>query len=279
MNESQLELSVMELFGQEGYEYIHGESLLRQTSDLLLRDDLKAYLLSRYSTDAMTETEAESIIMSLVRFSHDPLYDANREMLHKITEGFIFRREDKLKKDLFIRLIDFENPQSNIFKIVNQFEEQSMECLRIPDAVVFINGLSLVVIEFKSATRENATIFNAYEQLTVRYTRDIPDLFKYNAFVVISDGINNKYGSLFAEYDYFYAWRKIEDGETEVDGINSLYSMVKGLFRKDRLLSVIKDFIFFPDQSQNELKVVCRYPQFFAAIKLLENIKLHQKPE
>ena len=279
MNESQLELSVMELFGQEGYEYINGESLLRQTSDVLLRDDLKAYLLSRYSADSMTETEADSIIMSLVRSSHDPLYDANREMLHKITEGFIFRREDKLKKDLFIRLIDFENPQSNIFKVVNQFEVQGMECLRIPDAVIFINGLPLVVIEFKSATRENATIFNAYEQLTVRYTRDIPDLFKYNAFVVISDGINNKYGSLFAEYDYFYAWRKIEDGETEVDGINSLYSMVKGLFRKDRLLSVIKDFIFFPDQSQNESKVVCRYPQFFAATKLLENIKLHQKPE
>ena len=279
MNESQLELSVMELFGQEGYEYINGESLLRQTSDVLLRDDLKAYLLSRYSADAMTETEADSIILSLVRSSHYPLYDANREMLHKITEGFIFRREDKLKKDLFIRLVDFENPQSNIFKVVNQFEVQGVECLRIPDAVVFINGLPLVVIEFKSAARENATIFNAYEQLTVRYTRDIPDLFKYNAFVVISDGVNNKYGSLFAEYDYFYAWRKIEDGETEVDGINSLYSMVKGLFRKDRLLSVIKDFIFFPDQSQNESKVVCRYPQYFAATKLLENIKLHQKPE
>ena len=180
---------------------------------------------------------------------------------------------------MFIRLIDFENIQSNIFKVVNQFEVQGVECLRIPDTVVFINGLPLVVIEFKSATRENATIFNAYEQLTVRYMRDIPDLFKYNAFVVISDGVNNKYGSLFADYDYFYAWRKIEDEEREVDGINSLYSMVKGLFRKDRLLSVIKDFIFFPDQSQNELKVVCRYPQYFAATKLLENIKLHIKPE
>lgn len=278
MNESKLELSVMELFGQEGYEYIQGESLCRQTSDVILRDDLKAYLLSRYSGDDLTEKEAESIILSLVRSSNYPLYDANREMLHRITEGFIFCREDKLKKDLFIRLIDFENPQNNIFKIVNQFEVHGIECLRIPDAIVFVNGLPLVVIEFKSATRENATIFNAYQQLTVRYTRDIPDLFKYNAFVVISDGVNNKYGSLFAEYDYFYAWRKIDDGDMEVDGINSLYSMVKGLFRKDRLLSVIKDFIFFPDQSQHQSKVVCRYPQYFAATKLLENIKLHQKP-
>lgn len=279
MNESQLELSVMELFGQEGYEYINGESLLRETTDVLLKDDLKAYLLSRYSKEGLTQTEAESIILSLVRASHDPLYEANRQMLHKITEGFILRREDKAKKDLFIRLIDCENVENNIFKVVNQFEVQGMECLRIPDAIVFVNGLPLVVIEFKSATRENATIFNAYEQLTVRYTRDIPDLFKYNAFVVISDGVNNKYGSLFADYDFFYSWRKIEDEEREVDGINSLYSMVKGLFRKDRLISVIKNFIFFPDQSQSELKVVCRYPQFFAATKLLENIKLHQKPQ
>lgn len=279
MNESQLELSVMEMFGQEGYEYINGESLMRETTEVLLKDDLKAYLLSRYSKDGLTQTEAESIILSLVRASHDPLYEANRQMLHKITEGFILRREDKSKKDLFIRLIDCENVENNIFKVVNQFEVQGMECLRIPDAIVFVNGLPLVVIEFKSATRENATIFNAYEQLTVRYTRDIPDLFKYNAFVVISDGVNNKYGSLFADYDFFYSWRKIEDEEREVDGINSLYSMVKGLFRKDRLLSVIKDFIFFPDQSQSELKVVCRYPQFFAATKLLENIKLHQKPQ
>ena len=279
MNEAQLELSVMELFQAEGYEYISGDSVLRETTDVLLKDDLQAYLLAKYATDGITQSEVESIIFSLVRASHDPLYDANREMLTKIREGFVFRRDDKTKKDLFIRLIDFDIPDANIFKVVNQVEIQGTEQLRIPDAIVYVNGLPLVVIEFKSATRENATIFNAYEQLTVRYTRDIPDLFKYNAFVVISDGVNNKYGSLFADYDYFYAWRKVDDGVDEVAGINSLYSLVKGLFRRDRLLAVIKDFIFFPDQTTKDVKVVCRYPQFFAASKLLANIKLHQKPE
>ena len=279
MNEAQLELSVMELFQAEGYEYISGDSVLRETTEVLLKDDLRAYLLAKYATDCITQSEVESIIFSLVRASHDPLYDANREMLTKIREGFVFRRDDKTKKDLFIRLIDFDIPDANIFKVVNQVEIQGTEQLRIPDAIVYVNGLPLVVIEFKSATRENATIFNAYEQLTVRYTRDIPDLFKYNAFVVISDGVNNKYGSLFADYDYFYAWRKLDDGVDEVDGINSLYSLVKGLFRRDRLLAVIKDFIFFPDQTTKDVKVVCRYPQFFAASKLLANIKLHQKPE
>lgn len=279
MNEAQLELSVMELFQQEGYDYLSGDSILRETTDVLLKDDLRMYFMMKYAADGITSNEIETIIFGLVRASHEPLYDANKEMLNKIIEGFVLRREDKTKKDLFIRLIDFDNVHNNIFKVVNQVEIQGKHELRIPDAIVYVNGLPLVVIEFKSATRENATINNAYEQLTVRYTRDIPDLFKYNAFVVISDGANNKYGSIFAGYDYFYAWRKIDDGVEEVDGINSLYSMVKGLFRKDRLIAVIKDFIFFPDQSNKELKLVCRYPQYFAATKLLENIKVHQKPD
>ena len=279
MNEAQLELSVMELFQQEGYEYLSGDSILRETTDVLIKDDLRMYLMMKYVADGITANEIETIIFGLVRASHEPLYDANKEMLTKIIDGFVLRREDKTKKDLFIRLIDFDNVHNNIFKVVNQVEIQGKHELRIPDAIVYVNGLPLVVIEFKSATRENATIHNAYEQLTVRYTRDIPDLFKYNAFVVISDGANNKYGSIFAGYDYFYAWRKIDDGVEEVDGINSLYSMVKGLFRKDRLIAVIKDFIFFPDQSNKELKLVCRYPQYFAATKLLENIKVHQKPD
>jgi type I restriction enzyme R subunit len=98
-----------------------------------------------------------------------------------------------------------------------------------------------VILEFKSAVKENTTILNAYEKLTIRYKRDIPELFKYNAFVVISDGANNKFSSLFATYDFFYSWRKISEDDTEVDGIPSLVSMVKGLFRKDRLLSVVKN--------------------------------------
>ena len=139
--------------------------------------------------------------------------------------------------------------------------------------------MPLVVFEFKSAVREETTIADAYTQLTVRYKRDIPELFKYNAFLVISDGANNKYGSLFSPYDFFYSWRKIESTDTELDGINSLLTMVKGMFRKDRLPALIKDFIYFPDNSDKELKIVCRYPQFFAAIKLLANIILHLRPD
>ena len=279
MNEAQLELAIMELFQDEGYEYVRGNTIMRETTDVLLRDDLRLYLKNKYRADGITDNEIETIIFKLVRSSHDPLYDANKALFTDIVEGFIFRREDKTKKDLFVRLIDFDDIDNNIFKIVNQFEVKGVQETRIPDGVVFINGIPLVVLEFKSAVKENTTIHNAYEQVTVRYTRDIPDLFKYNAFVVISDGVNNKYGSLFADYDYFYAWNKVDDEEALAEGINSLYSMVKGLFRKDRILGIVKDFIFFPDTSKNNLKVVCRYPQYFAATKLLDNIKVHQRPE
>src|SRR5574344_1300508 len=135
----------------------------------------------------------------------------------------------------------------------------------------------MVVLEFKSAIKENTTIRDAYTQLTVRYRRDIPDLFKYNAFVVISDGVNNKYGSLHAPYDFFYSWRKVNSDDKEQDGINSLHTMMQGLFRPERLLSVIKDFVFLPDSSKKELKSVCRYPQYFATHKLADNIKRHSK--
>ena len=115
-------------------------------------------------------------------------------------------------------------------------------------------------------------------QLTVRYQRDIPEIFKYNAFVVISDGANSKYGSLFTPYEFFYAWRKVHDDDKEMDGINSLFTMIDGLFAQDRLLAVIKNFIYFPDASDKNTKVVCRYPQFFAANNLYENVKTHMKP-
>ena len=117
-------------------------------------------------------------------------------------------------------------------------------------------------------------------QLTVRYRRDIPELFKYNAFCVISDGVNNKAGSFFAPYEFFYAWRKTDGSDLiEADGIDSLLSMVKGLFHPARLLDVIRNFVYFPDTSRREEKILCRYPQYYAATKLYANILAHKRPD
>lgn len=278
-NEHALEMSVMDFLQAEGYAYVCGNKIHRERTEVLLVDDLKQYLLNRYAKEGITLSEIDGIILKLRNIS-GTIYEANKAVYKLISDGFILNREDRSQKDLFIELIDFEKMDNNNFKVVNQFEISGINNqIRIPDGIVFVNGIPVVVIEFKSAVKENTTILDAYKQLTVRYRRDIPELFKYNAFVVISDGVNNKYGSFFSPYNFFYAWRKIESEDTELDGINSLITMVKGLFRKDRLLAVIKDFIYFPDSSDKDLKIVCRYPQFFAANKLFDNIKEHQRPD
>jgi len=301
--EEKLEKAVIELFESEGYAYLSGEQIHKQMAAVLLRDDLKQYLLNCYADDGITLNEIDRIITKLERFPASALYTSNKEIIKLIADGFLLKREDRTKKDLYIQLIDYTSlgatqtpkPEDeetvfaekmgkyqtshNIFKIVNQLEIQGYE-KRIPDAIIYINGIPLVVIEFKSAIRENATIKDAYTQLTVRYKRDIPELFKYNAFCVISDGINNKAGSLFASYDYYYAWRKVDGYEKgQSEGINSLYTMVKGMFNQNRLIDIIRNFIFFPDTSKNDdTKIVCRYPQYYASRKLFNSIKTNLRP-
>lgn len=278
--EEYLEQAVIELFKDENYQQQNGIHIHKEMNDVLLRGDIKAFLLDRYSDDDITDNEIESIIRQMEVLPSSALYDSNKAIMKMISDGFVLKREDRSKKDLFIQLIDFdpEYINNNIFKFVNQLEIQGYE-KRIPDGIVYVNGLPLVVLEFKSAIKENTTINDAYTQLTVRYRRDIPELFKYNAFCVISDGVNNKSGSLYAPYDFFYAWRKIGGDEPfEKDGIDSLFTMVRGLFNQKRLIDVIRNFIYFPDTSTNEEKIVPRYPQYYAATKLLASIKRNMRP-
>ena len=278
--EEKLELAIIDLLQQEGFKHFVGNDIVRSSnSDVLIKDDLISFLKKRYSQDGITQNEIESIIRKLEVFPHSDLYESNKEIIKLISNGFLLKREDRSQKDLFIELIDFSKDQQNNYKIVNQLEIYGYE-KRIPDGILYINGLPLVVFEFKTAISENATIHDAYVQLTTRYKRDIPELFKYNALCVISDGVNNKSGSFFAPYEFFYSWRRIEGHEgVGKDGIDSLYTMIQGLFNQKRLCDVIQNFIYFPDSSKKEEKIVCRYPQYYAARKLYENIKANRKPQ
>jgi type I restriction enzyme R subunit len=244
---------------------------------VLIDDDLRAYLRQQYQHEEITENEIESILRDLDRLPSSDLYESNKAFMKMVSDGFLLKREDRLKKDIYIQLIDYSSADLNTYKIVNQLGIRGYE-LRIPDLILYINGLPLVVFEFKSAIKEDTTIHNAYEQLTVRYKRDIPELFKYNAFCVISDGANSKSGSFFAPYEFFYAWRKIEGMKTEVDGIDAMFTLIQGMFNRTRLRDIIRNFIYLPDSSKKNEKIVCRYPQYYATVKLFENIKLHQRP-
>ena len=276
--EEKLEQAVIELFKEEQIPHCHGETIHKEMSDVLLRDDLKQFLLNKYNADGITDNEIESIIRQLELYPSSDLYGSNKSIMKLVADGFVLKRENRAEKDLYIYLLDFDTIENNNFKIVNQLEIQGVSEKRIPDGIVYINGLPLVVIEFKSAVKEHTTIKDAYTQLTVRYRRDIPELFKYNTLCIISDGVNNKMGSLFAPYDFFYAWRKVNDEDEAAEGIGSLFTMMKGLFNKGRLLDVIHNFIYFPDTAKDDVKIVCRYPQYYAANKLFENIKLNMRP-
>ena len=441
--EAKLELAIISLLEAEGYPHVLGETIERDSGEVLIKDDLRTFLSGRYADAGITAGEIESIIRRLETLPASDLYETNKTIMKMVSDGFLLKREDRSQKDLYVQLIDyrdlmeFREPEAdeidmvvaepsepyrvktNIFRIVNQLEIVGYE-KRIPDGVLYINGLPLVVFEFKSAIREEATIHDAYVQLTVRYRRDIPELFKYNAFCVISDGVNNKAGSFFAPYEFYYAWRKSEhimnphprlsQGETGVsyrgnykfagltkrarelrqkqtpaeevmwelvrnrqldnlkfrrqhqigpyvtdffcndkklvveldgsvhdsekqkkhdhkrtayleslgfsvlrfdndyflsnpgvvleqitkhslpstygrgvggegnNGINSLYTMIGGLFNQVTLIDVIRNFIHFPDTSQKEEKILCRYPQYYAAKKLYESIRKSRRP-
>lgn len=299
--EDKLEKAFIDLLAQEGYFHHLGNSIIRNTDEVLIEEDLQNYLQNSYSNQGITTSEIKSIILQLKRLPASDLYESNKTFMRMLSDGFIFKREDRSQKDIYIQLIDYnglnkqKQPTSeqlvsvvaeeakdyiednNIYKFVNQLEITGTE-KRIPDGIIYINGLPLVVFEFKSAIREEATIFDAYKQLTVRYRRDIPELFKYNAFCVISDGVNNKAGSFFAQYEFYYGWRRIAGSAKDVDGIDSMFTLIQGMFHKDRLRDIIRNFIYIPDCSRKNEKIVCRYPQYYAARVLFENIRLSQKP-
>ncbi|TKB58368.1 type I restriction endonuclease subunit R [Ferrimonas aestuarii] len=298
--EAKLEAAIIQLLGEQHYPHVVGEAVSRKPEQVLIKADLEAFLMRRYGDQGLTQAEVERITRQLESLPVSDLYDSNKQFCQWLADGFVLKRDDPNHKDLLIELIDYSGLEAlgqsmdkaalaaeahpayradaNLYKIVNQLEIHGKETSRIPDGIVYVNGLPLVVFEFKSAIREDATIHDAYKQLTTRYQRDIPQLFVFNAFCVISDGVNNKMGSGFAAYEFFYGWRKVTGDESvEKHGIDSLHTMLQGLFDQQRLRLVIRDFIYFPDTSKHEMKVVCRYPQFYAVNKLYHSIKAAQK--
>jgi len=300
--EEKLEKAFTDLLGQEGFSHQLGITITRKPEEVLIEEDLQNFLLTQYTGQGIRVNEIKSIILQLKSLSASDLYESNKTFLKMLSDGFILKREDRNQKDIYIQLIDYAglnkhrqpaadqlisiaaeaelkySQDNNIYKFVNQLEIVGNE-KRIPDGIIYINGLPLVVFEFKSAIREDATIHDAFKQLTIRYRRDIPEIFKYNVFCVISDGINNKAGSFFAPYDFYYAWRRVEGLAKEVDGIDSMFTLVQGMFNKNRLRDIIRNFIYIPDSSKKNEKIVCRYPQYYAARALYESIKQAQKPE
>jgi type I restriction enzyme R subunit len=144
--EAQLEQAVIELFQEQKFTYQKGDEIERNEDEVLIKSDLKQFLLKQYKKEKITVQEIESIIRKLEVLPSSDIYESNKAFMKWLSDGFLLKREDRSKKDLFIQLIDYDSTENNIFKIVNQLEITGYE-KRIPDAIIYINGLPVLISE------------------------------------------------------------------------------------------------------------------------------------
>ena len=272
-DENELEEAIISLF--DGYNYCSGDSMHRDIKDVLIYDELKDYL--KYNYPDLDETEVEKCISKLDNIPSVPLYEGCMETHRLLVDGFDLVREDANKEPMHINYIDFDNLENNTYRIINQYTVSDVKTRR-PDLIMFINGIPIIIFEFKTAIKEDKTIYDAYIQIHNRYKRDIPKLMKYTLLSVISDGANNRLGTIFTPYKFYSSWNRVDFHDKDKHGLSSLETLIKGALYKERIVKIFRDFVFFPDVSKDEEVIVCRYPQFFASLNMLDSIEKNKKP-
>lgn len=273
--ESDFEYAFIGFLEKEGWNYLAGNKINRTKNDVLIADDFKAFI-SKTNND-LTDDEVTQI------FDYVRLVGAESDFatLHKVygwmVNGVQFTPQEGLPK--MVNLIDFENPDNNIFRVVNQFTVEytnnGQKENRRPDVLLFVNGMPICVVELKNPGDANATVFNAWEQINIRYWRDIPHLLHYCPLACISDGVKTRLGTVRTPYEHFYAWRRVNDGdEVSTMPFAETETMIKGVYSPVRFLELFRDYIYFQDTiyDHEEVEIVCRYPQFFAAKLLKQSI-------
>jgi type I restriction enzyme, R subunit len=273
--ESDFEEALVELFQTTHWAYTHGDNLNRKLTDPIIEADLHTYLTARYSQHNLTALELDGIVANLRNVSGQNDYYSLQNAFYLYRDGYDFTPQ---QGDPFrLEYIDFENPSRNIFRCVNQFTMVQGTENRRPDVLLFVNGIPVCIIELKNPTTVTATIRDAHEQICTRYMRDIPSLLKYCVLAVISDAAKTKLGTPFIPYEFFYEWKKIENEDKSSKGLDTLRTLVRGALSPERLLELLRDYVYFPDPSDNDdtTEIVCRYPQFFATRKLRNHILNH----
>lgn len=274
--ESDYEEALIDLLVQQGWEYTYGGSISRNNREVLLVDDLNQYLQQRYAD--LQATDIEEITNRLRHVSGQTHFELLRNTFYLVRDGFRYTRNHD--GEIFdIEFVDFKpQNENNVYRCVNQFEVGYglKDDVRIPDVLLFVNGIPLCIFELKNPTDFNATIANAYEQIHTRYNRDIPHLLRYCPLSCISDAsINNtKLGTTYTPYNHYYAWKKVNnEDESAKRGIDQVKTIVAGVYEPNRFLEIVRDYVYFPDKTHDkEEEVVCRYPQFFATRMLRESV-------
>lgn len=212
--ESEYESAFIAFLESVGWTYTPGTELSRPTKgDVLIADDFKSYLSA--NEPDLLEEEVSTIFDSIRLVGSESDFSTLHKVYGWLVNGIQFTPQNGLAK--MISLIDFDNPENNTFRAVNQFSVEylnnGMKKTRRPDVLLYINGIPLCIIELKNPGDENATIFDAWEQINIRYWRDIPHLLHYTPLACISDGVKTRLGTVRTPYEHFYAWRRVNDGD------------------------------------------------------------------
>ncbi len=276
--ESEYEYAFIDFLEKEGWDYLSGNNISRSDRrEVLIEEDLRKFL-----TDTNSDLIGEEInqIVDTVRLVGA---ESDFATLHKVygwmIDGVQFTPQNGLPR--MVSLIDFNDidTRTNIFRVVNQFTVEYMnngqKANRRPDILLYVNGMPLCVMELKNPANANATIYDAWEQINIRYWRDIPHLLHYCPLACVSDGVKTRLGTVRTPYEHFYAWRRVNEG----DKISTLpfeetECMIKGVYSPVRFLEIFRDYIYFQDSifDGEEREIVCRYPQFFATKLLKQSI-------
>ena len=268
--EADYENAIIELFRNDlGYEYVYGPDVERDFNsplyDSVLEESL--YRLNKgLPADAINDA-----LFKLRNFENGELVQKNAEFMEYLQSGIPVRYLEKgEERSGIVYLADYSHPENNSFIVANQwtFIENSN---KRPDVILFLNGLPIVLVELKSPSREETDASEAYRQLR-NYMQEIPSMFIYNAICVMSDQSTSKAGTITSGEDRFMEW-KTKDGSYENNQYAQFDTFFEGLFQKDRLLDIIKNFICFSNEGINSFKILAGYHQYFAVRKAIESTK------
>ena len=262
--ETNFENAIIELFQSHlGYNYIFGPKVERDYVQPLYLELLKTSLIE-INRDSPIQAIDEAILKICSIEGGSPV-NKNKvfgDYLQNGVEVNYYNGKETLSTR--VKLIDFEKPLQNNFTVINQWSIDG-HSVRRPDVIVFVNGMPVVVMELKSPSRENTDVSEAYRQLR-NYIMEIPSLFTYNAFCVMSDHASSKAGTITAGEDRFMEW-KTADGTFEDSRFANFEVLFQGMFEKRRLIEIIRNFICY----SGDAKILAAYHQFYAVKKAVES--------
>lgn len=270
VNENTLEQAIIAELQEKGYEYVYGPDITRDYHEVILEDCFRSSMLN--INPGITQEIISEAFKAIKNLGLLRLEDLNASFHKYLIEGVpVPYKKSGENRTFTVRLVDFVNPTANDFKVVNQFTIIEYKNKR-PDILIFINGIPLILFELKNMANTDTTEEEAYKQVK-NYQLDIPSLFWYNAFNVISDGINTKVGTITADYTRYMSW-KSENGEKPLESATDFFTVaLNGMFPKERLLDIIQHFIVFQDIGGKTVKILAGYHQYFAVRKAVDSTR------